>query len=128
MIFAALLLMSPATNDPAVESHNCKSPELASYELRLVPEDIKRAEMSFHHQSNEPVINIEFSESGNERFTKVQIGRLGMPIALCLDGRLLSKPTLQEYVYGGFVQITGGFTVAEATDLAIKLDGDGKED
>ena len=123
MIFSILLTTASPIADQIPEPHNCKSLQPLNHELRITPEDIKRAQPGFDHQTNEPIINIEFSEAGNERFKRVQKDRLGLAIALCFNGELLSNPVLREYIYGGFVQISGNFTVEEATDMAAALNG-----
>ncbi len=83
--------------------HDCSAELVPDNELRLTAEDIDSAQMGFNDQTAQPVINIQFTESGNKRFVKVQQGRIGLPIALCFNGELLTKPILQEPVLGGQV-------------------------
>lgn len=108
-------------SDQILEPASCQSEQPRQSEFYLKPEYINDAQMQFHHLTNEPVINIVFSESGNKKFIAVQKDRLGKSISLCFKGKLLSQPTLVEYVYGGTVLITGGFTVEEATGIAVAL-------
>lgn len=72
-----------------------------------------------------PVIQIDFTAEGRSRFNGVQSGRIGQALPFALDGRLLSAPILREAVDGRTVQISGSFTVEEATTLARRI-GDGR--
>ncbi|WP_108810137.1 SecDF P1 head subdomain-containing protein [Sphingorhabdus sp. Alg231-15] len=126
MIWAALLhITTPDAQDvEAVEpgyEHDCSGQPMQNYELRLTASDISSAAVGFGSYSNEPVLNIVFSETGYDKFASVQKGRLGKRFALCFEGRLLSVPILNEYIYGRAAQISGAFTIEEATDLQIQM-------
>ncbi len=45
----------------------------------------------------------------------------GLPFAIILDGKVVSAPVIREPILGGSGQISGNFTVAEASDLAVTL-------
>jgi hypothetical protein len=49
---------------------------------------------------------------------------VGEPFAIVLDGKVLSAPVIQEPITGGSGQISGSFTVTEATSLAALLRAD----
>ncbi len=126
MIWAVLLLITgPDVQEVEVDEpgyeHDCSGQPIQNYELRLTPSDISSAEVGFGSYSNEPVLNIVFSETGYAKFASVQKGRLGKRFALCFEGRLLSVPILNEYIYGRTAQISGGFTIEEATELQIQM-------
>jgi preprotein translocase subunit SecD len=46
---------------------------------------------------------------------------VGKPFAIVLDNEVLSAPVIREAICGGQGQISGGFTVQEANDLALLL-------
>ena len=46
---------------------------------------------------------------------------MGRPFAIVLDSEVISAPVIREPIVGGSGQISGGFTVAAANDLAILL-------
>ena len=46
---------------------------------------------------------------------------VGKPIAIILDGKVLSAPHVNEPILGGSAQISGNFTVDSANQLAIAL-------
>ena len=46
---------------------------------------------------------------------------VGERLAIVLDGKIISAPTIQDSIIGGSGQITGNFTFQTATDLALLL-------
>ncbi|MEP2104087.1 MAG: hypothetical protein ABJP02_13550 [Parasphingorhabdus sp.] len=126
MIWTALLLMAgPDASDVEVEEpgyeHDCSAQPVRNFELRLVASDIKYAGMGFGSYSNEPVLNIEFSETGYDKFAAVQKGRIGKKFAFCFEDKLLSTPVLNEYIYGRTAQVSGGYTIEEITELQSRM-------
>lgn len=74
-------------------------------------------------------VNLRFNDEGAERFADVtesialegqRIGRPGQ-LAIVLDGRLSSAPSVRERIGGGSAEISGSFTQREAIDLANVL-------
>ncbi len=66
---------------------------------------------------------IAFSLKGPaiEKFGKLTERLIGKPIAIFLDGKLISSPTVRSAITGGEGQIEGRFTAEEAQDLAVQL-------
>ncbi|WPZ05120.1 protein translocase subunit SecD [Blastomonas marina] len=79
------------------------------------------ARQSFDPQTNEPVVNITFDSSGGQRFAKLTRENVNRPFAIILDDQVLSAPNINEPILGGTAQISGGFTVESANNLAISL-------
>ena len=79
------------------------------------------AQQSFDPQTNEPVVNITFDQQGGSRFAQLSTQNVGRPFAIILDGNVLSTPVFNEPILGGSAQISGGFTVDTANNLAISL-------
>ena len=46
---------------------------------------------------------------------------MGRPFAIVLDGKVVSAPVIRQAILGGSGQISGGFSVQEANDLAVLL-------
>ncbi len=82
---------------------------------------LKRASLTFDPQTSEPQVSIEFNERGAEIFAELTRKNVGRPLAIFLDGELLSAPIVQQEITGGQAQITGRFSVAEARELARNL-------
>lgn len=74
-------------------------------------------------QSNPPYWQILFSfnSAASAEFAKATGDNIGKPMAIVLDGVVVSAPTIQDRISGGRGQITGSFEAEEANDLAIAL-------
>ncbi len=72
-------------------------------------------------QNNEPVINFTLNSEGAEIFGDFTARSVGKRLAVVLDGEVYSAPVIRERIGGGSGQISGGFGIDEATDLAIAL-------
>ena len=72
-------------------------------------------------QYNRPAISFRFNGQGTRRFAEASGANVGKRFAIILDNRIISAPTIQEPITGGSGQITGNFTLEEATNLALLL-------
>ena len=70
---------------------------------------------------NQPLVSMEFSDEGGQKFADVTARNVGKRIAITLDGEVLTAPVVQEAITGGRAQITGNRTMEEAQHLAILL-------
>ncbi|MFN3945931.1 MAG: protein translocase subunit SecD [Allosphingosinicella sp.] len=84
-------------------------------------DQINEAIQGFSPQTNEPVVNIRFDGEGGRRFARVTQENVGRPFAIILDDVVISAPNINEPILGGSAQISGGFTVESANELAISL-------
>ena len=66
-------------------------------------------------------VDIEFNSEGARLFDKITGENVGKRIAIVLDNTSYSSPVVKERISGGKAQISGGFTMEEAGDLAIVL-------
>lgn len=66
---------------------------------------------------------IAFSLKGQaiDKFGRLSERLIGQPLAIFLDGRLISSPIVRSAITGGEGQIEGRFTAEEAQDLAVQL-------
>ena len=72
-------------------------------------------------QDGRPVVSISFNTQGARRFGRVTQENVGKPFAIILDDKVLSAPSINEPILGGQAQISGGFTIETANQLAISL-------
>jgi preprotein translocase subunit SecD len=72
-------------------------------------------------QQGEPIVSFRFDAVGGKRFGDVTSHNVGKNLAIVLDGQVISAPQIREPILGGSGVITGGFSVAEAQDLALLL-------
>ncbi len=79
------------------------------------------AQPSFDQRTGEAVVTFRFDSAGAKRFGEVTQANVGRPFAIVLDGKVVSAPVIREPILGGTGQISGNFTVQEASDLAVVL-------
>ncbi|MDF1834652.1 MAG: protein translocase subunit SecD [Alteraurantiacibacter sp. bin_em_oilr2.035] len=79
------------------------------------------AQQSFDPKTNEPVVSIQFDPQGGARFAQLSTENVGQRFAIILDDHVISAPQFNEPILGGSAQISGGFTVGTANQLAIQL-------
>lgn len=72
-------------------------------------------------QSNQPIINFTLNSAGARIFGDFTAKSVGKRLAVVLDGKVYSAPSIRERIGGGSGQISGGFTIAEAGNVAIAL-------
>ena len=83
-------------------------------------ENLKDSQADFD-QNNMPVVSTVFDATGARRFAKQTTEHVGERFAIVLDGKVLSAPVIREPIPGGRGQISGGFTLQGAKDLAVLL-------
>src|SRR3546814_5804992 len=72
-------------------------------------------------QYGAPAVNFRFDSAGGRRFARATQENVGKPIAIILDGRVISAPVINEPILGGAGIISGNFSTASANELAILL-------
>ncbi len=106
-----------------VKSDPVKSREQGYYLVKKVAaitgKDIRNARVG-KDDLNQPVVNFTLSNQGGKIFEKVTSENIGKPLAIILDGRVISAPVIQAVIRDAGM-ITGRFTPQEAEDLAIVL-------
>ena len=83
--------------------------------------DLKLASVITNQPAGKPWIQITFTDAGAKQFAKVTHQNIGKRLAIIIDGRLYSAPTIRSEIRGGRAEITGNFSVQEANDLASKI-------
>ena len=72
-------------------------------------------------QNNETIVSFTLDRVGAKKFGKATTENVGKQLAIVLDGKIISAPSIREPIVGGSGQITGNFTFQSATDLALLL-------
>ncbi len=67
-------------------------------------------------------ISAAFDSTGKKLFGDLTTANVGNRVAIVLDGVVISAPNINEPITGGNVQITGSFTLEEASSLASALE------
>jgi len=90
----------------------------------LSGKQLKKASVDYQQGktvSSQVVVRLEFDDQGKKLFSDITSASIGKPIAIFLDGQLLSAPTVQTAITDGVAIITGDFTVQQAKDLSTRL-------
>lgn len=66
-------------------------------------------------------VSLEFTEEGTEKFAEATKQQIGKQMSIWMDDVMISAPTVNQTITDGKASITGDFTVAEASDLANKI-------
>ncbi len=73
-------------------------------------------------QLNEPIVNFEFNRAGGRFFGRVTGANIGNNIAIILDDRVVSAPTVNGRITtNGQIEMGTGTPMEEAADLALVL-------
>ena len=84
-------------------------------------ENLIDAQPNFNTQSNEPAVSFTLDRLGAQKFGRTTNDNVGKRLAIVLDGKIISAPSINEPITGGSGIISGNFTFQEATDLALLL-------
>lgn len=98
-----------------------KRPIILKKEAILTGTYLKNAQVRIDPQFNEPYVWIQFDSRGAKIFEQITAENVGRRLAIVLDEVVRSAPVIREKISGGEAQITGGFTMEEASDLALVL-------
>ncbi len=71
--------------------------------------------------SNQVVVRLQFNGEGTKLFSDITTANVGKPVAIVLDGQIISAPVVQNAITDGTAIITGNFTTDEAKALATRL-------
>ena len=94
---------------------------IVSKRIILSGDNLVDAKPRMDTQSNETVVTFTLDRVGAKKFGRATSTGVGKRLAIILDGKIISAPTIREAILGGSGQITGNFTFQSATDLALLL-------
>ncbi|MEK7540124.1 MAG: protein translocase subunit SecD [Patescibacteria group bacterium] len=87
----------------------------------LTGTQLKQAAVVFDPNTNEPQVSLQFDSEGTDLFAEITKRNLGQPVAIELDGQIISAPTVQAEITTGEAVITGDFTIDEAKEMVKRL-------
>ncbi|WP_419779995.1 protein translocase subunit SecD [Maridesulfovibrio sp.] len=97
-----------------------EKPIVLKKDAMLTGEYITDAQTRFD-QFNQPYVTLNFNSRGARIFERVTGENIKKQMAIVLDGKVYSAPTIQDKIPGGRASISGSFSTEEAHDLAIVL-------
>ena len=65
-----------------------------------------------------PEVEIVFTKTGAEKFTRATEHNIMKPLGILVDGQLICAPIVHEKISGGRAEITGKFSAQEARRIA----------
>ncbi|MFC1959635.1 protein translocase subunit SecD [Chloroflexota bacterium] len=101
-----LPMMNPRTGEPFVTV--------------MTGSGLQSAAAQVDQLGTEWMVNFTLNDEGAAAFGPFTASHIGQPLAIVLDGEVISAPTIQAALTDGGV-ITGGFTADEAQSLAVQL-------
>jgi len=107
------IFIAKASNKPADGSQGWIA-------TKLTGKYLKRASVQFD-QNSRPEVALNFDKEGGVLFEELTGRNVGKPIAIFLDGEVISAPTVNTKISGGEASISGNFSIAEANTLAQRL-------
>ncbi len=84
-------------------------------------DNLENAVPSLDNQTNQAVVSFTLDRVGAKRFGKITSENVGKRLAIILDNKIISAPSIREPILGGNGQISGAFDFQSATDLALLL-------
>lgn len=97
-----------------------KPTDLSGNQLKP-PVDVTFSGGSNSASQSEPVVSIKFDNAGTQKFAALTKNNLNKRIAIVLDNKIVSAPTVQTEITNGEAIITGSKNVQEAQKLASRL-------
>ena len=94
---------------------------IVSKRIVLSGDNLIDAQPKMGNQTNQTVVYFNLDRVGAKKFAKATTTGVGKRLAIILDGKIISDPSIIEPIIGGSGQITGNFTFQSATDLALLL-------
>src|SRR3989344_3872756 len=114
----AQLIFSEVIEIPGIEG---ATPSAQIIPTDLTGADLQSAQVTFDSKDGKPVISLQFTKVGGDKFAIITERTIGTPIPIVLDSAVVSAPMVQEKITGGSAQISGAFTVDEAKKVSIQL-------
>ncbi len=88
---------------------------------KLSGKHLKRSTVQFNPTDNSPEVSLEFNSEGSDLFADLTEKNIGSPVAIFLDGYIISAPRVNERITGGQAVISGNFNLEEAKLLTQRL-------
>lgn len=107
---------------PSAEATQSAVAFLSAFDkTELTGQQLKRAQVQFDPNSNEPVIAMEFDDQGRDLFAKITTEHQNEILAIFIDDFPIAMPRINTPILDGKAVMTGGFTLESAKQLAIQL-------
>ncbi|MDB9799595.1 protein translocase subunit SecD, partial [Pelagibacteraceae bacterium] len=116
-------LVSDQNNEFGSEKILSENGEELNVSKRIIMsgENLLDAQPRMDNQSNQPLVSFTLDRLGAQKFGKTTTINVGKRIAIVLDNKIISAPSIREPITSGSGTISGNFSFQEVTDLALLL-------
>jgi protein-export membrane protein SecD len=114
-------LSSAAASSTTTPEEISKLLSKAYIQTGITGSQLQKATLVFGQGTTGPTISLTFNEEGKKLFAEITKNNIGKVMAIFLDGKILSAPTIQDEIPNGQAQITGQFTAEEGKQLVQDL-------
>ncbi|MCL4321940.1 MAG: protein translocase subunit SecD [Deltaproteobacteria bacterium] len=97
-----------------------KRPYLIEKPILMSGAEISSANVQINRY-NQPIVEVALNSDGAKKFGDITTKYTGKRLAIILDDNVISAPVIEEPILGGNASISGRFTMAQASNLAIAL-------
>ena len=94
---------------------------IVSKRIIISGENLIDSQPRIDSQSNQPNVSFTLDRLGAQKFGRVTTDNVGKRIAIVLDNKIISAPSIREPITGGSGSISGNFSFQDTTDLALLL-------
>ncbi len=99
------------------------SPSAGIRKTELTGADIKETSVTFDPNTGKPQVQLVFTSDGAKKFAAITKRNIGKILAIALDNKFISTPTVNQEIVSNNAVITGNFTIDEANLLSNQLNG-----
>lgn len=84
-------------------------------------QDVRESRPAFDPQTGQPIVTLELTSEGAEKFADATGRLIGQVISIMMDDTTISEPRVNNQITGGSAYITGMESTEAAIDLAEKI-------
>lgn len=106
---------------PAMDQGNSGQQEEYVVKRRVIVGGESLVDAQANFQEGQPVVSFRFDTIGAQKFGRATQQNIGKPLAIVLDGEVISAPVIRDAILGGSGIISGSFTSQQVQDLALLL-------
>ncbi len=121
---AQLEFKQPVLDAKGIQQRDPKTQRPMWISADLTGEDLKDANLGTN-QAGQWTVSLEFNGKGAQKFAELTEKLVGKPMAIYFDGEEISAPVINEPIYGGKAEISGGgdsgFSPEEAKSMVDLL-------
>jgi SecD/SecF fusion protein len=116
-----MMVVNPDTKELGYLLYAIRVPD--DGKARVGGKDIKTASTGYDTEAGKITVDLEMTTDGGDKWARMTEDNINKQVAITMDNVVYSAPNVENAITGGRTQISGGFTINEAKDLAGLLNG-----